>query len=98
MRKRRENLDALGAQPAEILRTALGQALKVPALGSAGGLVLGMMASRVLAHIVFQASPRDPLCIGRLVLAVSSRGLPATWFLAPRRGATIVHPGTGCVV
>ena len=75
---------ALGAQPSEVLLTALGRALKVLALGSAGGLVLGIMASRVLAHIVFQASPRDPFVLAGVVLAMSLLGLLATWVPAQR--------------
>ena len=75
---------ALGAQRREVLRTALGRALKVLALGSAGGLVLGIMASRVLAHIVFQASPRDPFVLAGVVLAMSLLGLLATWIPAQR--------------
>jgi predicted permease len=75
---------ALGAQRHEVLRTALGRALKVLALGSAGGLVLGIMASRVLAHIVFQASPRAPFVLAGVVLAMSLLGLLATWIPARR--------------
>ena len=75
---------ALGAQRREVLRTALGRALKVLALGSAGGLVLGIMASRGLAHIVFQASPRDPFVLAGVVLAMSLLGLLAIWIPAQR--------------
>jgi len=35
------------------------------AFGSAAGLLLGILASRVLAFIVYQATPRDPLVLGR---------------------------------
>jgi hypothetical protein len=33
------------------------------AFGSAAGLLLGSLASRVLASIVYQATPRDPLVL-----------------------------------
>src|SRR2546422_3832275 len=50
---------ALGAQRKEVLQAALGRAVKLLALGSAAGLLLGILASRVLALIVYQATPRD---------------------------------------
>ena len=49
---------ALGAQRKEVLEAALGRAFKLLALGSAAGLVLGLLASKVLSVIVYQATPR----------------------------------------
>jgi predicted permease len=75
---------ALGAQRREVLGAALGRALKLLACGSAAGLVLGILAARVLASIVYQATPRDPLVLGGVVLAMTSLGLLATWIPAHR--------------
>jgi predicted permease len=75
---------ALGAQRGEVLMAALGRALRLLAIGSAAGLLLGMLASRVLAHIVFEATPRDPLVLVGVVLAMSLLGLLATWIPAQR--------------
>jgi ABC-type antimicrobial peptide transport system permease subunit len=75
---------ALGAQRTELLRAALGRAFKLLAWGSTAGLVLGILASRVLSHIVFQASPRDPLVLIGVVLAMAFLGLVATWLPAQR--------------
>ena len=75
---------ALGAQRMEVLRTALGRPFKLLAFGSAAGLLLGILASRVLAFIVYQATPRDPLVLGGVVLAMSLLGLVATWIPAQR--------------
>jgi len=75
---------ALGAQRTEVLQAALGRAVKLLALGSALGLVLGILASRVLSFIVYQATPRDPLVLGGVVLAMSFLGLLATWIPAQR--------------
>ena len=75
---------ALGAQRKEVLQAALGRALKVLALGSAAGLLLGILASRVLAFIVYQATPRDPLVLAGVVSAMSLLGLLATWIPAQR--------------
>jgi predicted permease len=75
---------ALGAQPNHVLEAALGRAFKMLAVGSAAGLLLGILASRVLAHIVFQATPRDPLVLAGVVLAMALLGLLATWIPAQR--------------
>ncbi|MGC1483761.1 MAG: ABC transporter permease [Candidatus Acidiferrum sp.] len=85
--KRRRELGirmALGAQRKEVLRAALGRAFKLLAVGSAAGLLLGILASRVLAFIVYQATPRDPLVLGGVVLAMALLGLLATWIPAQR--------------
>jgi ABC-type antimicrobial peptide transport system permease subunit len=42
------------------------------------------MAARVLAFIVYQASPRDPLVLGGAVLIMLLVGLVATWIPAQR--------------
>jgi predicted permease len=75
---------ALGAQPREVLQAALGRAVKLLAFGSVAGLLLGILASRVLASIVYQATPRDPLVLAGVVLAMSLLGLLATWIPAQR--------------
>src|SRR5260370_3517691 len=63
---------ALGAQRKEVLEAALGRAFKLLTVGSAAGLLLGLLASRVLALIVYQATPRDPLVVAGVVLAMVS--------------------------
>jgi predicted permease len=75
---------ALGAQRKEVLIAALGRAFKLLAFGSAAGLLLGILASRVLAYIVYQATPRDPLVLAGTVLAMLLLGLVATWIPAQR--------------
>ena len=81
---------ALGAQPKEVLQAALGRAFKLLALGSTAGLLLGILASRVLASIVYQATPRDPVVLAGVVLAMSLLGLMAAWIPAQR--ALSVNP------
>jgi predicted permease len=81
---------ALGAQRKEVLHAALGRAFKLLAIGSAAGLVLGLLATRVLAYIVYQATPRDPLVLTAAVVAMALLGLVATWIPAQR--ALSVNP------
>jgi ABC-type antimicrobial peptide transport system permease subunit len=75
---------ALGAQRREVLQAALSRPVKLLAFGSATGLFLGMLATRVLAFIVYHATPRDPLVLAGVVLAMSLLGLLATWIPAQR--------------
>jgi ABC-type antimicrobial peptide transport system permease subunit len=67
-----------------VLQAALGRAVKLLVLGSVAGLILGMLANRVLAYIVYQASPRDPIVLSGVVLAMALLGLVATWIPAQR--------------
>jgi ABC-type antimicrobial peptide transport system permease subunit len=81
---------ALGAQRLEVLKAALGRAVKLLVFGSVAGLLLGILASRVLAFIVYQATPRDPLVLTGVVVAMGILGLIATWIPAQR--ALSVNP------
>jgi predicted permease len=81
---------ALGAQRKEVLGSALGRPLRLLALGSAAGLFLGFLATKVLAFIVYQATPRDPLVLAGVVVAMVLLGLVATWIPAQR--ALSVNP------
>ncbi|HTD57051.1 MAG TPA: ABC transporter permease, partial [Silvibacterium sp.] len=81
---------ALGAQRGEVLEAALGRAFRLLAFGSAAGLILGLLATRVLAYIVYGATPRDPLVLTGVVLAMALLGLVATWI--PARRALAVDP------
>ena len=81
---------ALGAQRKEVLKAALARSFKLLACGSAAGLLFGILASRVLAFIVYAATPRDPLVLLSVVVIMSLLGLVATWIPAQR--ALSVHP------
>jgi len=65
----------------------LGRAFKLLAIGSAAGLLLGILASRVPAFIVYQGTPRNPLVVAGAVLAMLSLGLLAAWI--PARARTV---------
>ena len=75
---------ALGAQRREVLHAALGGAFRLLAVGSAAGMLLGVLSTRVLASIVYQATPRDPLVLATVILAMLLLGLAATWIPAQR--------------
>jgi ABC-type lipoprotein release transport system permease subunit len=66
------------------LNAGLGRALKLLALGSGAGLLLGVLFARVLGAIVYQATPRDPLVLAGVAVAMLLLGLLATWIPAQR--------------
>ena len=75
---------ALGADQRKILAAALGRAFRLLAIGSVAGVVLGLMATQVLSYIVYEATPRDPLVLGGVVLTMMVLGLIAAWIPAQR--------------
>jgi predicted permease len=81
---------ALGAGRREILRTALGRALRLLLIGSVAGLVLGLLATRLLSYIVYQASPQDPFVLAGVTITMLALGLLAASI--PARRALTVDP------
>ncbi len=81
---------ALGANQRQILRTALGRAFRLLAIGSAAGLGLGVLATRVLSFIVYQATPKDPTVLGGVIATMTLLGMIAAWI--PARRALAVDP------
>jgi predicted permease len=81
---------ALGAQRTQVLRAALGRPMLLLVLGSLGGLLVGGLSGKVLASIVYQATPRDPLVLLGVLVSMSLIGLVAAWI--PARRALAVEP------
>lgn len=75
---------ALGAARMDLVRSALARPLVLLFDGSLAGLMLGLLTSRFLAQIVYQATPRDPWVIGGVILTMILLGLLATWMPAWR--------------
>jgi putative ABC transport system permease protein len=81
---------AMGAERGRVLRGVLGQALRIAAVGVAGGLVLAMAASRSLTGLLFQVEPGDPgTYVGASVMLLAAT-VVAT--LLPARRAARVDP------
>ena len=79
---------ALGAQRKEVLQAALGRTFRLLGFGSAAGLLLGLAAGKVLAFIVSQATPWDPIVLGGVLVTMLVLGLLAGWIPARRALAT----------
>jgi predicted permease len=81
---------ALGANQGKVLGAALGRSFRLLAIGSAAGMILGLLATRVLSSIVYQATPKDPVILCGVVLTMLCVGTVAAWL--PARRALAVDP------
>src|SRR5437762_6248174 len=78
---------ALGARTKYVMSAAVGRPIVLLGIGSFVGLLLGIFASRLLGHIVYQANPQDPaVVVGAvlimLLLGVTASAIPAMRALA----------------
>jgi len=75
---------ALGARRAQVVSAAVGRPMVLLGAGSVLGLLVGIFASRLLARIVYQADPSDPVVVGGAVLTMALLGLAACAIPAQR--------------
>jgi len=66
------------------MRTAVGRPIALLVVGSLLGLLLGVLASRMLGQIVYQANPRDPVVVVVAVLTMVLLGVAAAAIPAMR--------------
>ena len=81
---------ALGAAPRRLVLNVVGDAARLLIAGVGAGLVAALFATRVIAGMLYEVSPRDPgVMIGAtVVIAVSA--LLAAW--VPARRAALTNP------
>ena len=72
------------------MRSALARPAFLLIAGSLAGLASGILTSRLLAQIVYEATPRDPTVLGGVLLTMTLLGLVAIWI--PARRAAAVDP------
>lgn len=83
---------ALGAEPRDISKVVVGQAMAVTALGLAIGLVAAFLAGRWLASLLYHVSPTDPLVFVAATSAVAVVAYLGAY--RPARRASRVDPLT----
>ena len=81
---------ALGARRKQVLNSALGRVFILLSVGSVAGLALGILATKVLSYIVYQAGPKDPVVLLGVVGTMLVLGLAAAWI--PAQKALGVNP------
>jgi ABC-type antimicrobial peptide transport system permease subunit len=81
---------ALGARRTQVMAAAVGRPMVLLGMGSAVGLLGGVLASRLLGQIVYQANPLDPMVVGGAVVTMAVLGVAAS--ALPARRALGVDP------
>lgn len=81
---------ALGASQRQVLRASLGRAFRLLAIGSVFGVGCGLLITKVLSFIVYQATPKDPAVLFGVTATMLILGLVASWI--PARRALAVDP------
>jgi putative ABC transport system permease protein len=95
VRQRRRELGvriALGARAADVQRLVLGHGATLAASGIVIGLVVSVALTWVLASLLFEVSPLDPVAFTAAAFILSASALLASWI--PARRAAAVDPMT----
>ena len=77
---------ALGAGTGDVLRLILGQGMAPVVAGMVVGLAISFAITRLIAGILFQVSPTDPMTFGGVTLLLGGVGLLASLVPALRAG------------
>src|SRR5207247_2349810 len=83
---------AVGAGRLEVLGLVLKRIAALLAAGAVAGLALSAAAARLLASIVYQASPDDPLVFAGVCATMIAVGIVACW--GPARQSLRIDPVT----
>jgi putative ABC transport system permease protein len=81
---------ALGANRADILRMVLRESAQVALIGTAAGIVVGLLLTRTLQGVLYGVSAYDPVSFAVAALALIFVALVASYI--PARRATCVDP------
>jgi ABC-type lipoprotein release transport system permease subunit len=80
----------MGARPGQIMSMMLRQGIWPVLRGLAAGLVIALLAGRLLASELYEIRPDDPRPLSVVALALLLTAVAACW--APARRATCVDP------
>jgi len=81
---------ALGAQRADVLRMIVRQGMTLVIVGLAIGIPAALALTRLMASLLFQTTPRDPLTFGGVTVVLVVVAIVACY--VPARRATRVDP------
>ncbi len=81
---------AMGAETRDILTMVIRQGMFVTAIGLVIGVSLAFAVTRVMASLLYEIAPTDPITFAGVVLVLSLVALAASFF--PARHATRVDP------
>jgi ABC-type antimicrobial peptide transport system permease subunit len=83
---------ALGAQSSDILRHVLGQGMRTVAAGVFIGILISLAAGRLVASLLLDISPNDP--VSMIIVAVVLLAIAALAAFVPARRAAKADPVT----
>ena len=78
---------ALGARPADVVRLIVGEGMTPALVGGAIGTIGALLATRLLAGLLFGVSPTDPITFAGAVAALGLVALAACYLPARRAAA-----------
>ena len=81
---------ALGARAEQVTRVVVGEALGIAVLAIAVGMVAALGLTKLLASLLYEVSPTDPLTFGAVAVIVPTVACVAAW--VPARRATRIDP------
>jgi predicted permease len=81
---------ALGADPRQLLKLAIGQGATLTAIAVAVGVLGSFFATKLLETMLYGVAPRDPATFAAVAAALSLIALAATWI--PARRVVHVNP------
>jgi ABC-type antimicrobial peptide transport system permease subunit len=81
---------ALGQQPLLVIRHVVGRGAVLVAFGSAIGIVLALVASRLLMSLLYGVQPTDPVAMAGAIAVLLAVGMLAAF--VPARRASLVDP------
>jgi len=81
---------ALGAQPGSVLSMILCETLALTVIGIAVGIPCAMVAARLIAHLLFNVTPYDPVTLALVPVVLLAVGALASYI--PARRAMKVDP------
>jgi ABC-type antimicrobial peptide transport system permease subunit len=83
---------ALGARPADVRRLVVRHGLTDAVLGVAAGLVVAAALTRVLATMLYDVSPMDPVTLVAASVVLLVTAVAASWL--PARRAAALDPSS----
>jgi putative ABC transport system permease protein len=81
---------ALGARAADLVRLTLGRSIVLVAIGIGMGIAAALVATRVMAGMLYGVAPNDPATFIVVTLLLAAAALGASWL--PARRAARVDP------
>jgi putative ABC transport system permease protein len=79
-----------GAAPSSIFGLVIGQGLKLSALGIGGGIVAGLVLTRLMRSLLVGVQPTDPATFAAIALVFVAVAAVACW--VPARRAAALDP------